>query len=198
MQEEQFITIRYHKGGHVVTEPAAYARRQIAFGAAVETVPENEEQRLQWFEAQHQKVRQALRDKYDGAMGRRPDILHEHLDALRDFETWGAENDICILPATECVAVRYLLSRVASGKLERQHVSRRAFLIGALHDLTRHPPRGLGAAALNGFNRAIAFAIRQQKNQKVPLNDQSAAAPAVALKMFPEGNVPRHFHEIAS
>ena len=115
--------------------------------------------------AQGDKIVATLHEKYDGNISRRPDTLHELLGAMRDYEAFCADNDLPAFPATELVAVRYLLARTAGGDLKQHHVSRRAFLIGKLHEETRHPPRNLGERIFNAYNRAISFSTRRLRDK---------------------------------
>lgn len=152
MEEVSFRTIMNLRTGQVSTVDEKNAAREIAFGAAVETTPREAIEADAWRKAQSEKVIARLREKYDGNTGRRPDVLHELLDAMRDYEAFCADNDLPAFPAQESIAVHYLLARTAGGDMEQHHVSRRAFLIGKLHEETRHPPRNLGEAeALTGY-----------------------------------------------
>lgn len=191
-------TILDLRSGQVMTVSEKSAAREIAFGAAVETVPEDASAVSAWRKAQSDKVIAGLREKYDGAIGRRPDALNELLDAMRDYEAFCAANDLPAFPAQEPIAVRYLLARAASGDIEQHHVSRRAFLIGKLHEETKHPPRHLGETAFNAWNRAISFAQARLKKTHRNIYEIPAMAPAKAFEMFPDGDVPRHWHEVAA
>ena len=198
MEETSFRTIMNLRTGQVSTVDEKNAAREIAFGAAVETVPEDASEVSAWRKAQSEKIIAGLREKYDGNTGRRPDVLHELLDAMRDYEAFCADNDLPAFPATELVAVRYLLARTAGGDLKQHHVSRRAFLIGKLHEETRHPPRNLGEAVFNAYNRAISFSTRRLRDMRHNVHEIQGIAPAKAFEMFPNGDVPRHWHEVAA
>lgn len=198
MDETSFRTIMNLRTGQVSTVDEKKAAREIAFGAAVETVPEDASEVSAWRKAQSEKVIAGLREKYDGNTGRRPDVLRELLDAMGDYEAFCAANDLPAFPAQESIAVRYLLARTAGGDMEQHHVSRRAFLIGKLHEETKHPPRNLGEAVFNAYNRAISFSTRRLRDMRHNVHEIQGIAPAKALEMFPDGDVPRHWHEVAA
>lgn len=194
MEETSFRTIMNLRTGQVFTVDEEFAASEIAYGVAVETAPENADAADRWRKAQSEKIVAALHDKY----GRQRGALAELLGAMRDYEAFCTDNDLPAFPATEPVVVRYLLARTAGGDLEQQHVSRRAFLLGKLHEETRHPPRHMGETAFNAWTRAIGFASMRLRDERCNIHLVQGKAPAKAFEMFADGVVPRHWHEVAA
>lgn len=192
------ITIIDYRTGKVSTPEREHAQRQIAFGAAAETIPADPKLLDKWLADLRGRVEADLRAKYDGKSSGRQDGFDEIMAALHDYEAWCAENGCRALPADEKTVVRYLLSRVSSGELEQHHASRRAYLLGKVQEVANHPPRHLGELSYNAFNRAVGFARSKLRTEVKNIYDVEAMTPKRALEMFPDGVVPMRWADIAA
>lgn len=185
-QGERLVKVIRPKTGKVETVLEKQAERDIRYGTALVASPDEG------------AMRDRIISEYRMAYSHHANHVVETLDAFRDFENWCKENGCRVLPASVQTVVRYLLSRVADGKIENHQALARADRISALHERTRYPPRHIGKLARDSYTRARAFAESRLRAERVSITELAEKTPAKALAMFPDGDVPRHYHELAA
>lgn len=185
-QGEREVNVIMPRSGKIVRVPESVARRNIVYGSALEADPDEA------------VMRDRILAEYRRAYGHRPDHVMETMNVFSDFEGWCCENACRALPASVETVVRYLLSRVADGKLENHQALVRADRISALHDRTHYPPRNLGKMVRDSYTRSRAFAEARLRAERVSVQELAHRVPAKALAMFPDGEVPRHYHDVAA
>ena len=192
------ITVLEPRSGRVLTynrnDPGV--QRDIAAGAAIETVPRNPDHAAKWLAALRERVvaEWSERQLKIGAKY----LAHDRpLAIFEDYEQWCAEKGVRALPAEESSVVGWLLARVGSGAMEAHNAVRAASIIADFHHFTRHPPASLARPVCASYERAISFAKARLRTEMSAMHVASAA-PAKAAEMFPDGIVPRQYHEVAA
>lgn len=197
-EEFETMTVLFLRTGQVVEMEKSEALKEIRFGAAVETAPKETEAGAAWRAKMSQQLREKVEERFNGHVGRRPDVYRECLDTMHDFEAFWAERGRGAFPTDEGAIVSYLLAKVAEGSLDKPDVPRRVAVLGELQEMTKHPPRHLWKTARDAYVRAVAFATRVLRDELRTVYLEDVRVHARALEMFPDGVVPRHFHEIAA
>jgi len=195
--ENPEITLLYLNTGQRLTVPrwSQEAKRAIAFGQAIETAPSNPEFAAKW----HAEMRSQVLEKWtkiEHSSSKRYLRHEDPYNIFMDFDRWCQERGVPSLPANEATVVLWMLDRIADDKMEVGHISRNALAIGKFHDLTGHPPRHLADTVRKDAQRALDFAKSALRRENVPL--MHWRVPAKALDMFPNGEVPRRFDDIAA
>jgi hypothetical protein len=180
------MTVVDSRTGKIAELSEKAAREQIAYGSAIETVPSDPERAEEWIaDLRERVIGEALRREWN-----------HHLDAFTAYDDWCKNNGRRALPGTIETLVLYLLTRVSEGEEEhklRQHCKS----VGVIHGLTRHPPQLLGKKAWNSYIRAISFAKFTIKD-KTAVAEVKRSAQDKALKMFPDGDVPMRWDDVAA
>lgn len=201
------ITIMDLKDGSISTPyDRNDARKQIGYGRAIETIPTDPEQAKQWLVRLYERVVGEMHQA-----GAREDMLRlglskSAMDVFRDFREWCAENGFQSLPVSDIRGVvRFLLHCRANGTIDA-HVGVYADVIEAFHKRTYHPVfkaghmlrRGMSKVARDDFHRATVFSRRQLALDDRRIDHSGEEVAAHALRMFPDGDIPDHWHEIAA
>ena len=197
-ERAQPITIMNLKDGSISTPyDRNDAKKQIAFGRAVETVPADPERAKQWLS----DLRERVVSEWETKEQRRNAKYHDHerpLPVFEDYEAWCSENGVRALPAEVAIVVRWMLARMVQHRLETGFAPRWAATIADFHHLTNHPPRNLAREVIASYDHAISFAKAKLRETVRNIHDIPRLAPAKAIEMFPDGIVPRRYDEIAA
>jgi hypothetical protein len=193
------ITLLYFRSGRTADFPrwSEQARMDIACGEAIETEPSDPEFVAAW--------RKEVRDKAIAEWQKLESSRHTNyfdgedpLPILNHYERWCEQSGRRAFPAEETTVLLWLLSRAAEGETDYARARSEAALISIIHSYTRHPPSNLSKRVVDGFTRATGFARARLTEDGVNVHTISAKAPAKALEMFPDGIVPRQYHEVAA
>lgn len=182
------------------------AKRRIAFGSAVETAPEDPEAAKLWLAKLYSDVCDQMHAK--GAwkpsefLGRQM----SDIEVFRDFSDWCHENGFRALPVQDVNAiVRYMLQKRRDGAMD-SYVKHYANVISVFHGCTRHPIlksgrlfRGkVSKTAIDAYTRAMGFAGSRVRGAENGIYVPAGNVAAYAMRMFPDGDVPRTPDEIAA
>lgn len=204
--ESIWITVLNPRSGDVTDMHRDEARRDIAAGKLIETVPSDPEHAKGWLLRMRERVMDKLHDKGIREPSSRMGFQKSMLDVFRDFDEWCGENGHRALPVADAnVVVRYLLSRRAEGVGDSVLVNY-ANIIAVFHNCTDHPSIQSGhitrwpldKLTRDSFTRAISFAKRELSKETLSIYHDDKAVARRAMRMFPDGDVPRHWHEVAA
>lgn len=178
------ITVRDSRTGEVRDLNNDTARELIAYGAAIETIPSDPARAEKWFsDLRNRVVSAAPKDR---------------LEAFEKYEIWCKSRGYHALPVIIDNLVLYLLERARDGEDVNAFLRHDCISIAVVHDLTRHPPRLLSKKAWNAYIRAISFAKYALKDEIAAIVELAERAPAKAIEMFPDGNVPMRWNDVAA
>ncbi len=201
-----YVTVIDLKTGEISTCRREDAKRDIDFGSVIETVPADPDHAKIWLAKLHSDVMEQMRAK--GAWQPSEYLGREmsDIDVFDDWSAWCGTNGFRSLPVEDVnVLVRYLIERHRDG-VQESYVRRYATIVSRFHECTKHPVldggkltrTSLSRKAEDAFSRALSFARNRLSAEERSIHLAGQAVAARALEMFPDGDIPRHSHEIAA